>query len=177
MRTLIATLVLGLSLACGLVEADVGHAATGTRHCVVWIAPISDGGHSKVSPMRCFAHLATSQRVAQGRAPAGFSVGGQSGLVAAASTRISIDYDASGFTGSTLIWTVSNTSGCNGGFSYSAASMPSGWNDRVSSSHSYNGCANNWHYHDSTFLGASLSCTCSTMGTMTNQTSSERWTS
>jgi hypothetical protein len=34
--------------------------------------------------------------------------------------------------------------------SYSAASMPSGWNDRVSSAQSAHGCASNIHFHNTT---------------------------
>jgi hypothetical protein len=55
--------------------------------------------------------------------------------------------------------------------------MPSGWNDRVSSSHSYGGCSLNDHFHDANFGGSGIICTCSTMGTMNNQTSSETWNS
>ena len=72
-------------------------------------------------------------------------------------------------------WTVSNTAGCNGGAQFSAASMPSGWNDRVSSSQSAHGCAHNRHFHDTNFGGVGINCTCATMGTMNNQTSSETW--
>lgn len=159
----------------GLVGAAPGGAATAAaRHCVVWIAPVSaQAGHSRVSPLRCFARFAQAQRVARGPAPSGFgSV--SDGVTPDVSTTISIDHDGSSYSGSTLTWTVANSFGCNGG-SYQAASMPSGWNDRVSSSHSYAGCAQNNHYHDANYLGSLIVCTCATMGTMNNQTSSETW--
>jgi hypothetical protein len=170
------TMVLFVSIVplAGLLGPGVGSAQVRARHCVVWISPESPSGPSKISPMRCFSGSAHAARYARGPAPAAFV--GTSASAATTSTTISIDYDSSGYTGSTLTWTVSNTAGCNGS-SYSAASMPSGWNDRVSSSHSYAGCAHNAHYHDTNFLGAGINCTGSTMGTMNNQTSSERWTS
>jgi hypothetical protein len=152
--------------------AAQGSGQTTVHHCVVWISPVDQTGHSTLSPMRCFSQFTRAQHYAHGPGPKVFRAA--TDAVATSSTTISIDYDASGFTGTTLTWTVANTAGCNG-FSYSAASMPSGWNDRVSSSHSYNGCNLNRHFHDTNFLGAGIICTCSTMGTMNNQTSSESW--
>jgi hypothetical protein len=162
--------------ATGFAPAAPAHAqrAATARHCVVWIAPTAGRAPSKVSKMRCFTRFSRAQRVARGRPPRGFA-DLRTGVVPHASTLISTDYDGSGMSGATLTWTVSNTSGCNGGFQYSAASMPSGWNDRVSSSKSAHGCATNRHFHDTNFGGAAITCTCATMGTMNNQTSSETW--
>ena len=144
------------------------------RHCVVWIAPAYGRAASKVSRPRCYGRLSHALRVARGPAPRGFP-DPKTGVLPNASTLISTDYDAANFTGTSLTWTVSNTSGCNGGFQYSAASMPSGWNDRVSSSKSAHGCATNRHFHDTNFGGSGVNCTCATMGGMSNQTSSETW--
>jgi hypothetical protein len=153
--------------------AQAQRTATG-RHCVVWIAPATGRAPSRVSNLRCFARLSRALRIAHGRPPKGFP-DPQTGIVPHAGTLISTDYDGGSMSGATLTWTVSNTNGCNGGFQYSAASMPSGWNDRVSSSKSAHGCASNRHFHDTSFGGAGITCTCSTMGTMNNQTSSETW--
>lgn len=175
MRLRMMVLFVSITPILGLLGPSVGDAQIRVRHCVVWITPTTQHGElSKISPMRCFSSPARAGSYAHGSAPSGFR--GSAAADATTSTTISIDYDASDFTGSTLTWTVSNTAGCNGS-SYSSASMPSGWNDRVSSSHSYAGCAHNAHYHDTNFLGTGINCTCSTMGTMNNQTSSERWTS
>jgi hypothetical protein len=171
---LLVGLAIAAAVACGLPGAGRAAAAPPPRHCVVWIAPIDSSGHSKMSALHCFHDKSAARRFAHGPAPAHFAAA--TGAAETSSTTISIDYDSSGFSGTSLIWSVSNTAGCNG-FTYSAASMPTGWNDRVSSSHSYSGCANNRHYHDTNFLGAGIDCTCSTMGTMSNETSSERWTS
>jgi hypothetical protein len=153
--------------------ADTGRVTT-ARHCVVWIAPTSGRAPSKMSKVRCFTRFSRALRVAHGRPPKGFP-DPMTGVLPDASTLISTDYDGGGMSGTTLTWTVSNTNGCNGGFQYSAASMPSGWNDRVSSSQSAHGCASNIHYHNTNFGGAAITCTCSTMGAMNNQTSSETW--
>jgi hypothetical protein len=153
--------------------AHVQRTATG-RHCVVWIAPTTGRAPSKVSKMRCYTRVSHALRVAHGRPPSGF-LDPRTGVVPHAGTLISTDYDGGGMSGMTLMWTVSNTNGCNGGFQYSAASMPSGWNDRVSSSRSAHGCASNIHYHNTSFGGAAITCTCSSMGAMNNQTSSETW--
>jgi hypothetical protein len=171
MRARTVTLVVALGALINAAAPAQASSGPPPKHCVVWISPVDSSGSSKLSSMRCFAGQAAANRYAVGTAPQRFRA--RTGAVATSSTRISIDYDASGFTGTTLTWTVANSSGCSG-FNYSAASMPSGWNDRVSSAHSYGGCANNQHYHDTDFLGAGIVCTCSTMGTMSNQTSSER---
>src|SRR5947208_2367984 len=119
-RTVILAAVLAALLGGSTsVQAKIG---SPRRDCVVWIAPADAGGHSKLSGLHCFRDQAAATRFARGPAPSGFQA--DTGEIAASSTRISIDYDASGFTGTTLTWTVSNTSGCNG-FTYSAASMPS----------------------------------------------------
>jgi hypothetical protein len=162
--------------ATGFAPSAGAHAqrTTAVRHCGVWIAPASGGAPSAMSNLRCYGRLSRALRVARGPAPRAFA-GSSVGADALASTLISTDYDAASFTGTSLTWTVSNTSGCNGGFQYSAASMPSGWNDRVSSSKSAHGCATNRHFHDGSFGGSGINCTCTTMGTMSNQTSSETW--
>lgn len=144
------------------------------RHCVVWIAPTSGRAPSRLSPMRCYTALARALGVARGRPPKGFA-DPKTGLVPDASTLISTDFKGANMAGASLTWTVSNTNGCNGGFQYSAASMPSGWNDKVSSSQSAHGCASNVHFHNTNFGGATITCTCATMGAMSNQTSSETW--
>jgi hypothetical protein len=144
------------------------------RHCVVWIAPAGGRAPSRVSKMRCFTRFSHAVRVAHSRPPKGFP-DPATGVLPHAGTLISTDYDTANFAGSSLMWTVSTTNGCNGGFQYSAASMPSGWNDRASSSKSAHGWASNIHFHNTNFGGAAITCTCATMGAMNNQTSSETW--
>jgi len=88
---------------------------------------------------------------------------------------IGIDWDESYYGGSSNTWVVSG-SGCTSTISYSVASMPSGWDDQVSSTKAYSNC-NFIHYRDMNFGTPSFSCSssCPSMGSMDNATSSERW--
>jgi hypothetical protein len=106
------------------------------------------------------------------------------------STIVSIDYKNSSYGGSSLTWTGSDP-GCNQyscGFlglskcrkSHSASSMPSGWNDVVSSSKAFSGCDNNVLYEHNDFGGANSGDTChpncsSVGGAMDDRASSRKW--
>lgn len=152
------------------------------KHCVVEIESIQHGAaESKMSEAVCFdtfskaisASTLGEVRLAEGFQPAHLT---PSMLVGTSSTTvIGIDYSSPNFQGSSLVWYANNTVGCNTGSSYAASTMPSGWNDVVSSAQTYGGCNNNPHYEHNNWTGASLTCTCSSMGVMDNQTSSERW--
>ncbi|HLB47906.1 MAG TPA: hypothetical protein VJL59_12935 [Anaerolineales bacterium] len=151
------------------------------RHCVILIEPLQPGQQASVaSEPVCFArfpdaiYAATGDtvRLAPAVRPADVT---QDMLAPASTTVISIDYANSNFQGSTLVWVANNSVGCNTGYSYSAPTMPSGWNDVVSSAQTYGGCNNNPHYEHTNYGGAVLTCTCSTMGVMDNATSSEKW--
>lgn len=152
------------------------------RHCVVQIEPVQRGAtESEMSKAVCFDTFSQAISVAtQGDVvlagdfqPANLT---PSTLVSASSTTvIGIDYSNANFQGSSLVWYANNTVGCNTGLSYSASTMPSGWNDVVSSAQTYGGCNNNPHYEHNNWTGASVPCTCSSMGVMDNQTSSEKW--
>lgn len=91
------------------------------------------------------------------------------------STIIGIDWDGSGFSGSSFIWSAPNASGCADGSVFTANSMPSGWNNRVSSAQAFGGCDEYRHYDLTGQSGSSINCTCSSMGFMDDRTSSERW--
>jgi hypothetical protein len=175
MRVTPIALAVAAMATTGFAPSAGAHASRGpaARHCVVWIAPTSGRAPSRVSKLRCYGRLSHALRVARGPAPRRFAP--HTGVIPHASTLISTDYNLADMAGDSLTWTVSNTSGCNGGFQYSAASMPTGWNDHVSSSQSAHGCAHNRHFHETNFGGAGINCTCATMGTMNNQTSSETW--
>jgi len=152
-------------------------------HCIVHIDPVLPGhAASKVGTPKCFATFAQAIAAAtSGTVRLGSSVSPRS-LSArmlrpqriAATTVISVDYHDSGFSGISLTWYVSGTAGCAAN-SYSASSMPSGWNDEVSSSQRYDSCTHNPHYENNGFGGAIYPCTCSSMGVMNDKTSSEKW--
>lgn len=88
---------------------------------------------------------------------------------------IGIDWDYTNYGGSSYIWVVSQ-SGCSPSIHYQVSSMPAGWNDRVSSAKAYSNCSF-YHYHDTNFGGSYVACdpNCSTMGSLDNATSSEKW--
>ncbi len=152
-----------------------------TRHCIVRIEPLPPGRTaSEMSDATCFDSFADAINAATGgtvRLSSTVQPGDvtQEMLAPAAQTVISIDYSGANYQGSTLVWYVNNSYGCYTGWSYANPTMPSGWNDVVSSSHSYGGCNHNPHYEHTYYGGALIFCTCATMGVMDNQTSSEKW--
>jgi hypothetical protein len=172
----------GGSMASPAASADNASPARG--HCIVHIDPVLPGeAASKVSAPKCFATFkeaiaaATSGTVQlpSSVTPRMLSARMLRPQRAAAQTVISVDYRDSGFSGISLTWYVSGTSACATN-NYSAASMPSGWNDEVSSSQRYDSCTTNPHYEHVNFGGAIYRCTCSSMGVMNDKTSSEKWT-
>ncbi|MDX6200969.1 MAG: hypothetical protein QOJ83_469 [Frankiales bacterium] len=94
---------------------------------------------------------------------------------------LSTEYQNSGYGGSTYTFTWS--SDCTS-LNYAWSSMPSGWNNDISSSHAGATC-NAIHYDSSGATpntapaGASIQCpaftSCSSLGTMNDKTSSMRW--
>lgn len=87
-------------------------------------------------------------------------------FAAAASVLLGIEYTGSGYSGS-------SGSGCGSSTTYGFPSMPSGWNNVISSARSYSGCWST-HYDGTSYTGTRRTCpgACSSMGTMNNRTSS-----
>ncbi len=90
---------------------------------------------------------------------------------------IGIDYDYSNYGGSTYTW-VANDYGCSSTIQYGVPTMPSGWDNRVSSARGYSNCNYYYHYPNANYSGTPATChtDCATMGTLDNDASSERWT-
>lgn len=157
------------------------HSPEPHRHCVVQIAPLQPGQTaSKVSESVCFDNFADAISAATKGAVhlAPTILPGELTpeiLESPSATVIGIDYSEPNFQGSTLVWTTDNTVGCNTGFMYESPTMPSGWNDVVSSAAAYGGCNNYRHFADIYYGDPVKTCTCATMGVMDNQTSSEKW--
>ncbi len=156
------------------------------QHCVVQIEPLQPGQTaSKASEPVCFDNFSDAIFAATGgtvRLPLSIEPGKvtEDMLVPPgplSSTVVGIDYSESNFSGSTLTWTTSNPNGCFDGSVYVAPSMPSGWANVVSSARSYQGCAHYYHYDYPNYGDPVIDCgySCSTMGSMDNQTESERW--
>ena len=168
-----------------LFSAPVDALAAGTapspgHHCVARAIP---AGSSAAPVVTCYATFAQSIRAATGgrvRLPADAMPGsvtpGQ--LNAGAATPdttyvLSIDWDGTSFTGASLTWSQSSRCG-----RFQAASMPSGWNDRVSSVEAFSNCANSL-FKNNNFgtprynIGRNGSV--ANLGSFSNVTSSEKW--
>lgn len=157
-------------------------AAEGDRHCV---APTNVDNPQAV----CFATFDKALQFASGgvlhELPKGSSVQAKVDALNAGfgvnvvRTVVGIEYSGINFTGDDLIWTGTsgNCSTPTGNVDYYASSMPTGWNNVVSSFKTYANC---WakHYESTNFGGAVIGYgpTDSNIGAvMDNQTSSQRW--
>jgi hypothetical protein len=178
---LLAVMLLAIAIT-GVVTAAAPAAAGG--NCVVRIDPLQRGQQSShVSQPQCFATFAEAIAAATGGAvhlspsvkPSQLTQA-MLGVTPYTTTVIGVDYVDSNYGGNSLTWT-STSGGCTSTQSFQASSMPSGWNDVVSSALSYQNCNTYWHFQDSGFGGAQLDCgpSCATMGVMNDQTSSEKW--
>jgi hypothetical protein len=90
---------------------------------------------------------------------------------------IGIDFQHSNYQGATLTWEAS--SGCSPGMYYYANTMPSGWDNILSSTKAYTGCNKNYSYENTYQGGAVRICypNCSYIGdAMNDRTSSKKWT-
>lgn len=155
-------------------------------HCVVQIEPVKPGEKtSEMSEPVCFdnfsdaVYFATDGlvRLSSSVTPSQVTEETLNPAGARRSTVIGQDYNYQNFGGTTITWTTSNPDGCSQGATFWASSMPSGWNNKVSSARSYQGCSTYWHYDYPSFGGSKIDCgwSCATMGAMDNQTESESW--
>lgn len=98
-----------------------------------------------------------------------------SGMAPASSSWVllGIEYANTGYSGASLVLYGSSGSGCGSSRTYGFPTMPTGWNNRVSSARSYAGCASS-HYTLTSYRGSVRTCQggCSTLGTLNNNVSS-----
>ncbi len=176
--------LVGLLLSGSAVSASAASAHTASsgkgQYCTAEAQPT---GSSVTPTATCYSTFSASIRAATGgrvRLPASAKPGSvtpdqlNAGANAPSSTFVlSIDYKDINFSGATLTWTQSN--GCG---SFQAGSMPSGWNDVVSSVITESGCANTL-YKNINFGGTTFSIgrnsSAAKLGTFNDQTSSEKW--
>lgn len=188
-RFALALSIIGLLLvASGASSAAVGaasvrgsHAPARTRgqNCLASAMPAGD---TSPPPMTCYNTFAAAIAAA---------TGGRVHLPASATPRsvsirqlnagaapgdvfvLSIDYKNANFVSPTLTWTQSAQCG-----NFQSATMPTGWNDVVSSVATYSGCANT-QYKNVDFGGTTFSISrnsqVSSMGSFNDSTSSEKW--
>lgn len=188
--TLVTTLVLVSSPRVQAAQL-AGEASEG-KHCVAHLEPINpdSDASSTVTELGCFSTFEEAISVATDGAVKLSSDVLPSELTeemlrargmgtASSSVVIGVDYDDVGFNSwlGTYTWTADQ--GCTPTLGFAVPSMPSGWDDRVSSARSYSNCYKYYHYEDTNYAGTSITCdmgnTCETMGYMNNRTSSERW--
>lgn len=180
-RSLLTLLsVSALVLFSAPVALAAGTAHSAGRHCVAEAVP---AGSSARPAVTCYATFAQSIRAAtRGRvrlpanaAPRSVTPAQLNAGAATPDTTyvLSIDWDGTNFSGASLTWTQSSRCG-----SFQAASMPSGWNDRVSSVEAFSNCANslfkNNNYGTPRYnIGRNGSV--ANLGSFSNVTSSEKW--
>lgn len=185
LATAVILAVAAVSTVVAADPADLPVPSDAGIHCASQLAPLQAGEDtSKILASGCFDSLADSIAWATDgdvRLPADIGAATVTDeMVGPASHTavISIDYedpkwDANAF-GPTYTWT-GGQNGCNDGSTYAVSSMPSGWDNQVSSARSYTGCAQNRHYENTSYGGASQNCSCYTMDAMNDKTSSEKW--
>jgi hypothetical protein len=185
-------LVVSTAFAAPAAQAAPTAHSTGSQHCVQQV--VEPG--ARVPAPRCFASYAqvisyltggrvrlvgTSAATTDGSGTTRLDAQIRDGEIANTTYVLSTEYTNSGYGGSTYTFTWSSSCAS---VNIAWSSMPSGWNDVISSSHAGSGC-NAIHYDNagagpnSPPSGASISCptysSCSSMGTMNDKTSSMRW--
>jgi len=146
-------------------------------------ADVSGRGPADVSPepVQCFDSFAEAIRFATKntvRLPSEATVSDltQAQLNASPVYVLAVEYQHGGFGGSSMTYT-SGVS-CWDGYSFFTGSMPSGWDNIISSARAYSGCNHSIHFEHPNYGGASTDCygECSYIGdAMNDRTSSIRW--
>jgi hypothetical protein len=184
-------LLAGLFLVLFLTAASSTETNNNKQYCYALIAPIEGGnnGTSRIIKSDCFDNFADSisaatngrvllNQFARPNEVTNELLNSNNGLSSLSSqVVIGIDWDITNFGGSSYTWVVSG-SGCSSSTQYSVSSMPSGWDNRVSSARGYSNCNYFNHYQNTNYGGSSVTCNteCASMGSLDNATSSEKWT-
>jgi hypothetical protein len=176
--------LLGSASAAQARTPDAGRSATRGRHCIVRIDPVRPGQTvSTMSDLACFATFSDAIAAATGgavhlsstTAPTQLTEAMLAPATTTTQTVIGVDYVNTHYGGNTLTW-YTTYGNCTSTNYYNAASMPSGWNDVVSSAHAWANCNHWYHYEHINYGGARATCTCYYIGdAMNDRTSSEKW--
>lgn len=155
-------------------------------HCVVALSPGSAAKRSVVKDYRCFSSLSQAVTFASGGkvrlgARSSFSSADTALRRRSSSTAsvpvLGIEYNGTGFGGTSLTLTGRGGSGCYGGTEYSFTNLGTyGWNDRIESARTYSNCVG-VHYKNSGLSGTSTSVfgSKSDFGSLRNEISSIRF--
>jgi hypothetical protein len=158
---LVTMSVVGVAGPASAAERPAAERPAAEQHCVVTLGPPSAG----VPAATCYSTLAQAMHAA-GSAT-------RTGEGSLTSVVIGTDYSSTGFAGSSLTWI--EPAGCG---TYSASSMPTGWNDVIESVRNMNGCGTTL-YQNTSFGGLTSSVpvngSSSSLGSFNRQASSQRW--
>ncbi|HUZ56539.1 MAG TPA: hypothetical protein VMU94_28940 [Streptosporangiaceae bacterium] len=181
-RLLLAISIFGMVLYGGSAAASAAvqtHASAGQQNCVATALPAGDPGTPSMTCYTSFAKAISAATDGRVHLPASAAPGSvtirqlNAGAIPATVFVLSIDYVNDNFGGGSLTWTQSSACG-----RFQASSMPSGWNDTVSSVATYSGCANTL-YKNIDFGGSTYSIgrnsSASSLGSFNDLTSSEKW--
>ena len=187
----ISFIILNLAITLTLIAANASPESTHSKHCYALLSPAGEnsGSASQILETACFDTFSQSVKAATlGRVELDPSVlpqdvtdemlnANESVSLFAVQVVIGIDWDYTNYGGSSYIW-VANDYGCSTSIQYGVTTMPSGWDNRVSSAKGYSNCNYYYHYQNTNYSGTSIGChdACSSMGSLDNDTSSERWT-
>jgi len=176
---LLAAVLLGVGGTSMAVATD--GSASVPRYCAAMATSTGTPAH-----LHCFSNFASSiayatsgkvqlANAAHSRSVSTAELRGETaaGVVPNTTYVLSIDYHDSGYQGSTFTWY--QTSRC--GY-FQTSSMPSGWNDQVSSVQNYSGCATTLFWNSGfgkpTYpIGVDKGA--SSLGSFNDQTSSQKW--
>lgn len=179
-----------LLLIFGLAAKQPGTENAKQLHCYSLLSPVDvkSGDLSQILETACFNSFSESIEAAtKGRVHLDSSispddvtddmlksVGAKSSLTD--QIVIGIDWDYANYGSSSYTWVVT-VSGCTDATSYNVPTMPSGWDNRVSSAKAYSNCNYFYHYQNTNFGAPSVACNtdCPGMGSLDNATSSEKW--
>jgi hypothetical protein len=178
----IAVLLLGGSAVTAAASAarPDAHARHHHRYCV---AEATRAGSTRVPAMACYHSFARSVRVAtSGRVRLPASATPRSvtpdelnagAITPNTSYVLSIDYQNSNYGGNTFVWYQSSKCG-----SFQSASMPTGWNDVVSSVKAESGCATTLFWNNnfgSPTYPITKNGSAASLGVFNDETSSQSW--
>ncbi len=196
-RSMASRVIVALVAIVGLVAVPVAAQAGSGKvaaapprgaHCVASLSPASATGVSAVTGFSCFGTfsdavgfaskgavtLARSAEVASADATIRRQLHAYRAL---ASPLLGIEYNSTGFGGSSLTLTGSGGSGCYGGTEYSFGNLGSyGWNDKIGSARTYSNCVGQ-HFKNTGLSGTSTSVfgSKSDFGSLDNAISSIRF--
>lgn len=190
MTTAFCRFAVAAAFIVSLVVSPTTTATPKQDHCIIHLEPALPGQASRVTPGACFATLAESVMAATGnriqlpndatldeidQALEAQDAAAAADAGTAVTYVLSIEYMATDQTGSSRSFT--GGAPCTATRGYNMGSMPSGWNDVISSSRGYSNCNKVEHYEHINYRGAVRACTptCNTMGIMNNETSSMWW--